>query len=414
MGKNGPSTFRWEVLHPHTDASSENLPCPREAPGDMVEYRDRLYLFGGGTLRYGQSSGQGNKATLGALNDLWTYDTQANEWEQIQADDGTAGFDASADRPCTRILPAWVAVDDILYLFGGLSILEQGWKHTQLNDLWAYHPAQDRWELLEPSDGALLEHPDCTSQGRPTTIAGFGCAVLGKMLYVFGGWGHRPPLPPTMENTVLSRQLWCYDTRSRCWQNIPAPADPRSAAWPAKRFVMAMTAWQGKLYIWGGRDTQDRDPQFYNDLWEFDSAKQQWRCLQENDPGAMDRPSARYGMGAAREGDRWYLFGGFGPEGDFLPEEVNGPQLNDLWCLDLSRGKWECAQPHDGAKDYTTAAGRPGVRRVPGMVSHGSAIYVFGGLDLASGPDDDGPVVGFNDLWRGEARPHRGVEAKLR
>lgn len=400
-----PSAFRWELLHPHAEAPSDHAPCPREAPGAILEYGSRFYLFGGGTLRYGESSGQGNKATLGALNDLWTYDPRANEWDAIEADDGATGFDASADRPCTRILPAWVGVDDTLYLFGGLSILRQGWQHTQLNDLWAYHPTEHRWEMCEPSDGTLLEEPDGTGHGRPTTIAGFGCAVVGSAIYVYGGWGHRPPLPPTQDTAVLSRQLWCYDTRSRSWRNIPAPADPRSEEWPAKRYVMAMTAWEGKLYIWGGRDTQDRDPQFYNDLWEFDPAGQRWRCLQENDPGASGRPSARYGMGSARVGDRWYILGGFGPQGDFRPEEVNGPQLNDLWCMDLSRGTWECVQSHDGSKDYSATATRPGVRRVPGMVSSGDAFYLFGGLDLASGPNDDGPVVGYNDLWRGSPSP---------
>ena len=26
--------------------------------------------------------------------------------------------------------------------------------------------------------------------------------------------------------------------------------------------------------------------------------------------------------------------------------------------------------------------------------------YLFDGLDLATGPDDDGPLTGFNDFWR--------------
>ena len=37
------------------------------------------------------------------------------------------------------------------------------------------------------------------------------------------------------------------------------------------------------------------------------------------------------------------------------------------------------------------------------MVAGDDALYLFGGLDLASGEHDDGPVVGFNDLWRGRA-----------
>ena len=396
-----PSTFQWKLCHPHTDGWSHRMPRAREAPGAILVYQNRFYMFGGGTLKYGPSSGQGNKAALGTLNDLWRYDSTTNEWERLEPDDRVVEFDSSALRPCTRILPAWVAMDDIFYLFGGLSILGQGWRHTQLNDLWAYDPAEARWEMLEPHDDTLLEHSDYTNQGRPTTIAGFGCVAIGKTIYLFGGWGHRPPLPPTMETAVLSRQLWCYNTESRSWRNIPAPTDGGSEKWPPKRYVMATAAWQDKLYIWGGRDTQDRNPQFYNDLWEFDPASEGWRCLQENRPGVPDQPSPRYGMGSARVRDGWYLFGGFGPQGDFLPEAVNGPQLNDLWCFHFATETWTCIQPHDGSKDYSAAAKRPGVRRVPGMVSFADAIYLFGGLDLASGPNDDGPVIGFNDLWRG-------------
>ena len=67
-------------------------------------------------------------------------------------------------------LPAWVEIDDRFYLFGGLSILSEGWNFTLLNDLWMYDPADARWTLLEPDDGLLMEHPDCAGRGRPTTM----------------------------------------------------------------------------------------------------------------------------------------------------------------------------------------------------------------------------------------------------
>ena len=41
------------------------------------------------------------------------------------------------------------------------------------------------------------------------------------------------------------------------------------------------------------------------------------------------------------------------------------------------------------------------MRQVPGMASAGGSIYLFGGLDLASGPDGDGPLIACNDFWRG-------------
>ncbi|MDE3001361.1 MAG: hypothetical protein OXU79_19975 [Gemmatimonadota bacterium] len=392
------SEFNWRLCHPDVDSTGGDVPCAREAPGVLLPYRGRIYMFGGGTLKYGASSGQGNKSTLGALNDLWLYDPSVEEWNLLEANDGAAGFDAASDRPCARMLPAWVEINDRFFLFGGLSILSEGWKFALLNDLWMYDPSEAHWTLLEPDDGVLLEHPDFAGLGRPTTMGGFGTAVIGSRIYLFGGWGHRAPLPPTVETAVLSRQLWTYDTRSGVWERIQA-AD--GAAVPPKRYVMSMTAWENRLYVWAGRDTQDRDPQFYNDLWCFDPATCAWTCLAENDLTAADRPSARYGQGSARIGDRWYIFGGFGPQGTFMPEEVNGPQLNDLWRLDLSTGEWTCLQAHDGSKDYSDSAAYPGVRRVPGMAALDDEAYLFGGLDLASGPNNDGPVTGFNDFWVG-------------
>ena len=103
-------------------------------------------------------------------------------------------------------------------------------------------------------------------------------------------------------------------------------------------------------------------------------------------------------MGEAKSGRHWYLLGGFGNE------KGNSPQLNDLWQMDLSRGTWSLLQPHNRAKDVSRNATRPAVRRVPAMVSSGQSVYLFGGLDLTSGTDERGPLIGFNDLWQGNTQ----------
>ena len=94
-------------------------------------------------------------------------------------------------------------------------------------------------------------------------------------------------------------------------------------------------------------------------------------------------------------GDHLYLFGGFaGGIGEH-------PQLNDLWRYDLRAGRWDCLCPHNGAKDYAAGTERPGVRRIPVMTAEGESVYLFGGLDLATGPHWDGPLAAYNDFWRG-------------
>ena len=85
--------FSWQLIHPHLDADGA-VPCPREAPTGILPYQGRLYMFGGGTLKYGASSAQGNKATLGTLNDLWIYEPKSDRWELMEPDDGLEGFDA--------------------------------------------------------------------------------------------------------------------------------------------------------------------------------------------------------------------------------------------------------------------------------------------------------------------------------
>ncbi len=56
---------------------------------------------------------------------------------------------------------------------------------------------------------------------------------------------------------------------------------------------------------------------------------------------------------------------------------------------------------HDGAKDYAASAQRPGVKRGPAATAADDTFYLFAGFDPSSGPKEDGPTVGFNDLWRG-------------
>jgi len=375
-------SWSWELLVAHGE---EEAPCPRDVWGGMLAHGGRLFLFGGATARYGPARAPGDLSTLGTLNDLWTYDPEHNRWTQLEGDDGSSGFSISAGRPCGRVLPAWVPVGGKFYLFGGLSVLGPGWRTCLLNDLWSYDPGTHRWELLEPHDGRALESPTSPRFHRPPTLAAMGAAGVGNRVYLMAGWGRTPQV-------IISSQLWRYDISSGTWEFLgPEGGEP----WPSKRYCPAFVEYEGKLHLWGGRDTQEVPQRFYNDLWEYDIAGGRWRCLQGNRPDDPGVPSPRYGMGHARMGHYWYIFGGFGSY------EGHSPQLNDLWCYDFRSGSWECLCPHDGSKDYTPSAVRPGVRRVPGMAALDDHVYLFGGLDLASGPRDEGPLIAFNDLWRG-------------
>ena len=379
--------WRWELLQPHDD-HRRNGPGPRDIWNGVLSHEGSLYVFGGATARYGPATKEGDLTTLGTLNDLWQYDPRSGVWEPVEEDDGRSGYSGSDRRPSGRVLPAWLPVGDRLYLYGGLSVTGEGWRTILLNDLWRLDPTTRRWELLEPHDGRALASPTDRPGSRPTTLAAMGAAAIGEDLYMVAGWAGQA------SGVVMSPQLWCYRTAADLWEFL-GPHPEAGTGWPGKRYCPAFTAWRGKLYLWGGRDTQYRRPEYYNDLWEYDPDTCEWACLMANRPGDPNAPSPRYGAGHGCIGGRWSIFGGFGSSSG------NGPQLNDLWAYDFRSGAWDCLQAHDGSKDYSRDAERPGIRRVPGTAVVEDALYLFAGIDLASGPNDDGPTVAFNDLWRG-------------
>ena len=398
MGIDTIPKWEWKLLHPNIPDPGDSAPGPRELPGGLVSYQEKIFAFGGGTAKHGTPEHSGDLTKMGALNDLWRFDPQKTTWTKLENDDGRAGSMFNDVKPCGRMLPALASIDDKLYLFGGLTVLGAGWRPSLMNDLWSYEPDSGVWELIEPDDSRNLGSPYQVDAERPTVVGAVGYATIEDSLYIFGGWAGA--IPTRNRETgqwnwfYMSPQLWSYNTVSRTWTHH-GPGSPDSPNWPAKRYCPAMTSWNGKLYLWGGRDTTDRTPEFYNDLWEYDPSSGDWNKLQDTDAQDSGRPVPRYGLGQARIGNHWYLFGGFGSE------VGNGPQLNDLWRFDLDSKRWECLYAHNASKDYSDNAERPGVKRVMGMTSLGESIYIFAGMDLGTGPNDDGPLTAYNDFWRG-------------
>ena len=373
-------SWKWELLHPHQD-HAEDVPCPRASFGGMLSIDGCVYLFGGIKVMYGRPQGPGDLSVQGTLNDLWRYDLDRGRWTRLEDYDGRIGFRPSDARPCTRKLTTWLPVNGKLYLFGGSSVQGPGKREIKLNDLWSYDPKTARWELIEPDDGRAVS---IVAEGhRSAGSGGMGAAVLGESLYMMAGHG-----------AMTHAQLWSYNVPSGKRAYLGPEAEGGNA-WPPKRYCPVLVGWNGKLYLWGGRDSQDRAPEFYNDLWAYDPDEGAWTCLQQNRAEDVARPSPRYGLGYAVIGEYLYLFGGFaGGKGEH-------PQLNDLWRCDLRAGRWTCLAPQNGAKDTSAGAEWPAVKRIPVMASAGGSVYLFGGLDLATGPRGDGPLAAYNDFWRG-------------
>ena len=117
-----------------------NNPGAREYAVSWKDVTGNLWLFGG----YGFSaSGKGH------LNDLWKYNTRANEWTWVKGDNitdiagvyGSPGMSSAITNPGAREYSVgWKDLSGNLWLFGGDAYYQSN-QRNYLNDLWKYMPA---------------------------------------------------------------------------------------------------------------------------------------------------------------------------------------------------------------------------------------------------------------------------------
>ncbi|CAI4211031.1 unnamed protein product [Parascedosporium putredinis] len=138
---------RWEMLIPGGDASADNVPQAR-TNHSVVNYNDKLYLFGG-TNGYQW------------FNDVWSYDPSSNAWSQL---------DCIGYIPVPREGHAAAIVDDVMYIFGGRT--EDG---TDLGDLAAFRISSRRWYTFQNMGPS------------PSPRSGHSMTAVAKSVVVVGG-----------------------------------------------------------------------------------------------------------------------------------------------------------------------------------------------------------------------------------
>ncbi|GAB4524321.1 MAG: kelch repeat-containing protein [Anaerolineales bacterium] len=132
---------------------------------------------------------------------------------------------------------AATAYDGRIYLFGGQNA------DGLLAAAWRFTPKTDQWESLPEN---------------PLPFEDVGAVLLGEKIYLPGGCS---------VDRVPSAVLEIYDLRTGQWaQGAPLPA-PRCAA--------AVTAFEGRLYLFGGWD----GAHYADDVWAYDPQTDQWETL---------------------------------------------------------------------------------------------------------------------------------------
>jgi N-acetylneuraminic acid mutarotase len=262
-------------------------------------------------------------------DDLWRFDSRGGRWDLLEEETWSLDYGPRAKRPGSRLLGSFAVVDDHAYLFGGLAVLEPEFVLRALNDFWRYHVPSGRWELIHPDTGwcNFAHYPS-----HPPIRGAHSMVALGHDLYLFGGWPGTVPV-------FTVNDLWRYDTLAHKWEQCsPWRNQSRGAgygpdaSYPGSRYCANLFAHGDALYLFSGRDTGARSPEFFNDLWRYEPDRDLWTLLQPTDPGGFDAaaqvPAARYGSGHASLDDHLYLFGGH--NGTWTGVERNGQVQNFL------------------------------------------------------------------------------------
>ncbi|KAJ3218236.1 hypothetical protein HDU67_006345 [Dinochytrium kinnereticum] len=192
----------------------------------MTASKDHVYLFGG-------------CPESGRLNDFYRFDPATNSWTELPSHPDIS----------VRGGPGLAALGDRIILFGGFN-------GTELDDLWIYDIASNRWEAGVWS----------TDSVKPIARSVFGFVpldALGKIAVFYGecdpsAQGHSGAGKYLDDVLLLS-----FDEEGRaCF--TPVEVDSPVGEKPTPRGWVAAAPWMGtNIAMFGGYDGNDRDNGMY-------------------------------------------------------------------------------------------------------------------------------------------------------
>ncbi|XP_039087086.1 kelch domain-containing protein 3 isoform X2 [Hyaena hyaena] len=165
----------------------------------------------------------------------------------------------------------------------------------------------------------------CT-KGNPARWRDFHSAtMLGSHMYVFGGRADRFG-PFHSNNEIYCNRIRVFDTRTEAWLDCP-----QTPVLPEGRRSHSAFGYNGELYIFGGYNA--RLNRHFHDLWKFNPVSFTWKKIEPKGKG----PCPRRRQCCCIVGDKIVLFGGTSPS----PEEGLGDEFDlidhsDLHILDFN------------------------------------------------------------------------------
>uniref|UniRef100_A0A1A8HJL8 Kelch domain containing 3 n=1 Tax=Nothobranchius korthausae TaxID=1143690 RepID=A0A1A8HJL8_9TELE len=324
---------------------------PRRVNHAAVAVGHKVYSFGG------YCSGE-DYETLRQI-DVHVFNTVSLRWTKLPPV-RTGGHERAREVPYMRYGHTAVLLDDTIFLWGGRNDTEGA-----CNVLYAFDVNTHRWYTPKISGavpgardghsacvlgktmyifGGYEQLADCFSndihmldtttmvwslinaRGSPARWRDFHSAtIIGTKMFVFGGRADRFG-PFHSNNEIYCNKIKVFDTETNCWLNTPS-----TQLLPEGRRSHSAFTYNGELFIFGGYNA--RLDRHFNDLWKFNPEAFTWKKVEPKGKG----PCPRRRQCCCMVGDRIILFGGTSP----CPEQGMGDEFNlmdhsDLYILDFS------------------------------------------------------------------------------
>ncbi|MFC0181509.1 hypothetical protein ACFFJX_02575 [Pseudarcicella hirudinis] len=261
----------------------------------------------------------------------------------------------SEDTPAPREgALSWQDDSGKFWVFGGIGI-DDDYNSGLFQDLWQYTPSNTTWKLVKGSRKVLLGRSDNAQDIPLPRRDAMTWVDKNGDLWLFGGRDY--------SDNLHYDDMWKFTAKSGIWSaisgtgkfNIKSKRGNKKKAntgdFPGSR--SAASCWtdqSGTMWMFGGVSSGENggEDDYYNDLWQFDSKKQQWAWI-----SGEDKPNVKTKHGKKGKEDSqilpsprmktavWYdaaanklwLYGGYGAD----TTGARGGGLADMWNYDIKK-----------------------------------------------------------------------------
>eukprot|EP01137_Pigoraptor_chileana_P015846 Opistho-2@5439 len=205
--------------------------------------------------------------------DVFELNYDEYEWRRIAH--------SASGWPMARAQHTFVAVMNLLVLYGGSPVAAGNSSGSPLGDVWTYNATSKLW-TQRPTSGVTT----------PTARAYHVATAIGSRMYVFGGIN---------TGLALNNELWELDVLSWTWHRLDPATSVRPPA--SRRGVMIALPSRNELYLFGGQSTTKRTE---DGLYAFDLDTLTWT---RKSPSGV-APSGASELSGVAIGNRLFFFGG--------------------------------------------------------------------------------------------------------